>query len=172
MRWVDVNKGDELNPKYRSRLVARQLKATDKSNATYFAPTPPLESLRSILMMAASNIGNWRTCREKACEDRTQILILDIARAYFNAKIDEGQHTYVALPPEDPDSGVLSAELLRHMYGTRAAANGWQEEYSSTFVSVLGFAQGVSSPCVFRHEERGIVLNVHGDDFTATGPKQ
>ena len=61
MRWVDINKGDELNPKYRSRLVARQLKATDKSNATYFAPTPPLESLRSILMMASSNIGNWKT---------------------------------------------------------------------------------------------------------------
>ena len=122
--------------------------------------------------MASSNIGNWRTCRDKSSEDRTQILILDIARAYFNAKIDEGQHTYVALPPEDPDSGVLCAELLRHMYGTRAAADGWQEEYSSTLVSVLGFTQGVSSPCVFRNDERGIVLNVHGDDFTATGPKR
>ena len=31
VRWVDVNKGDEQNPNYRSRLVARQLKATDKS---------------------------------------------------------------------------------------------------------------------------------------------
>ena len=101
VRWVDINKGDELNPKYRSRLVARQLKATDKSNATYFAPTPPLESLRSILTFASSNIGNWKTCRDKNSEDRTQILILDIARAYFNAKIDEGQHTYVALPAED-----------------------------------------------------------------------
>ncbi len=30
-RWVDVNKGDDVNPKYRSRLVARQMKATDKS---------------------------------------------------------------------------------------------------------------------------------------------
>ncbi len=31
VRWVDVNKGDDLNPKYRSRLVARQLKARDLS---------------------------------------------------------------------------------------------------------------------------------------------
>ena len=31
VRWVDVNKGDEQNPRYRSRLVARQLKATDHS---------------------------------------------------------------------------------------------------------------------------------------------
>ena len=58
------------------------------------------------------------------------------------------------------------------MYGTRAAADGWQEEYSSTLVPILGFAQGESSPCVFRHEEKGIVLNVHGDDSTATGSKR
>ena len=36
VRWVDVNKGDEQNPNYRSRLVARQLKAHDKCGATYF----------------------------------------------------------------------------------------------------------------------------------------
>ena len=29
VRWVDVNKGDDANPRYRSRLVARQLKAQD-----------------------------------------------------------------------------------------------------------------------------------------------
>ena len=44
VRWVDVNKGDDVTPKYRSRLVARQLKAMDKSGESFFAPTPPLES--------------------------------------------------------------------------------------------------------------------------------
>ena len=34
VRWVDVNKGDEYEPNYRSRLVARQLKATDFSGAS------------------------------------------------------------------------------------------------------------------------------------------
>ena len=29
VRWVDTKKGDEVNPNYRSRLVARQLKAMD-----------------------------------------------------------------------------------------------------------------------------------------------
>ena len=43
-RWVGVNKGGEQNPNYRSRLVARQLKATDRSGQTYFAPAPPLEA--------------------------------------------------------------------------------------------------------------------------------
>ena len=45
VRWVDVNKGDEHEPNYRSRLVARQLKATDLSGKSYFAPAPPLEAL-------------------------------------------------------------------------------------------------------------------------------
>ena len=48
-RWVDVNKGDELNPNYRSRLVARQLKAHDRSDDCYFAPAPPLEALKTVI---------------------------------------------------------------------------------------------------------------------------
>ena len=42
--WVDVNNGDDECPKYRSRLVAGQLKATDKSGDSFFFPTPPLEA--------------------------------------------------------------------------------------------------------------------------------
>ena len=56
------------------------------------------------------------------------------------------------------------------MYGTQAAADGWQQEYSSTMVS-LGFKQGVASPCVFWHAARSLVCSVHGDDFTTAGAK-
>ena len=38
-RWIDINKGDEENPDYRSRLVAQELKR-DKS-LELFAATPP-----------------------------------------------------------------------------------------------------------------------------------
>ncbi len=57
------------------------------------------------------------------------------------------------------------------MYGTRGAADGWQEECSSALVSDMGFEQGQSSPCVFIHHEKDIAVSVHGDDFTPTGPK-
>ena len=57
VRWVDVNKGDDLNPKYRSRLVARQIKAHDKSGMSFFAPTPPLEALRTVLSLATTTVG-------------------------------------------------------------------------------------------------------------------
>ncbi len=55
------------------------------------------------------------------------------------------------------------------MYGTRAAADGWQEEYSTLLVS-LGFRQGEAVPNVFYHSTKQIVTSVHGDDFTSEGP--
>jgi len=56
------------------------------------------------------------------------------------------------------------------MYGTRAAADGWQQEYSG-FMKHIVFIQGEASPCMFVHENQGIACSVHGDDFTSTGPK-
>ena len=38
-RWVDINKGDDERPKYRSRLVARELSTHDETGL--FAATPP-----------------------------------------------------------------------------------------------------------------------------------
>ena len=171
VRWVDVNKGDDLNPRYRSRLVARQLKAHDRSGASFFAPTPPLEALRTVLSLAATTVGTWRPCHDPVSERRTQISLLDISRAYFNAKVDPGSATYVQLPEEDKDAETKCARLLRHMYGTRAAADGWQEEYSVFLVETLKFRQGAATPCIFRHPTKEIVVTVHGDDFTAVGPK-
>ena len=56
------------------------------------------------------------------------------------------------------------------MYGTRAAAKGWQSEYTST-LKRLGFRQGSASACVFHHPERRLVCSVHGDYFTTAGSK-
>ena len=95
---------------------------------------------------------------------------MDISRAYFNAKIDESDPVYVELPPEIDAPEGSCALLRRHMYGTRRAADGWQTEYSSALID-LGFSQGVSSPCVFRHDERQIMVSVHGDDFTCSGAR-
>jgi len=54
VRWIDVNKGDDLNPEYRSRLVAREIRRFGEEPV--FAPTPPLESLRAILSFAATDL--------------------------------------------------------------------------------------------------------------------
>ena len=47
-RWVDVDKGDESRPEYRSRLEAQELKRLEERDDTV-AVTPPLEALKLIL---------------------------------------------------------------------------------------------------------------------------
>ena len=84
-RWVETNKGDDENPNIRSRLVAREIRQAGQE--AMFAPTPPLESLRMILTMASTDLpGRPIHMRDPASEKRTQILLVDISRAYFNAK--------------------------------------------------------------------------------------
>ena len=172
VKWVDVNKGDDLHPNYRSRLVAREIRRPGEDSI--FAPTPPLESLRTVLSMATTDFnGEPKHVREDHSEERTQISVIDISRAYFNArKEDDADPTYVELPDEDADKKRGMAGLLRvHMYGTRAAAEGWHGEYSGA-LERLGFARGDASACVFRHGGRRLVTSVHGDDFTTAGPKK
>ena len=48
-RWVDVNKGDEKNVKYRSRLVAKEIKCSNGTPGSwtyFFASMPPITALR------------------------------------------------------------------------------------------------------------------------------
>ena len=60
--------------------------------------------------------------------------------------------------------------IKKHMYGTKAAADRWQHEYSG-FLRSIGFEQEEVPPCVFVHEARNLATSVRGDDFTTVGPK-
>ena len=135
-----------------------------------FAPTPPLESLRMVLSHAVTSFaGEPAKAFDQESPERSQVIALDISRAHFNAVTSEEEPTYVELPPEFGAKPGTCALLRRHMYGTRRAADGWQIE-SSSALRDMGFSQGSASACVFRHEGKQIVLSVHGDDFTASGP--
>ena len=79
---------------------------------------------------------------------------------------------YVMFPHEHPDHARgMCGLLMKHMYGTRAATDGWQQEYSG-FMKSNGFKQGVACPCIFVNPTRGIACSVLGDDFTSTGEKR
>ena len=54
VHWVDVNKGDSLNPNYRSRLVAKEFNTG--VNHDLYAATPPSECLR----LSSSMLANGR----------------------------------------------------------------------------------------------------------------
>ena len=78
-------------------------------------------------------------------------------------------YIYVELAPEDrlPGEENMYGVLNYSMYGTRKAATNWQQHYTNV-LNKIGFKTGLSNPCVFHHEQRGIITMVHGDDFAST----
>ena len=126
---MDTNKGDDQEPNYRSRLVARDFRR--KGEDSIFAPTPPLEALRTILSMVATKecwpAGCWGAGPDS--EKRLQISMIDISRAYFNVRMQDTDPVYVQLPPGDPDAAKgMCGRLNVHMYGTKQAADRWHCE--------------------------------------------
>ena len=159
-KWLDVNKGDAENLNIRARLVGCEF-ATEKRD-DLFAATPPLESLRMILSICASNQSS------KSKDDNFIIMSNDVSRAYFYAPTT--RPIYIAIPKEDWEPGDEGkvAKLNLSLYGTRDAARNWAEKFTSVMVK-MGFVRGMASPCNFHHPGRNISTTVHGDDFTSTG---
>ena len=94
-----------------------------------------------------------------------KIDFIDVGRAYFHARAR--REVYVNLPEEDNTPGMCG-RLLKAMHGTRDAAQNWECEYVE-FLKSLGFKQGQATPCAFVLTSRGLILVVHGDDFTISG---
>ena len=157
-RWIDIDKGDKVNPDYRSRLVAQEIK-TDKSQEL-FAGTPPLEAKKMLMSLATTHgIGIGQGAHLK-------LDFIDISRAYFHAAAR--RDVYVRLPQEDHEEGMVG-KFMKAMYGTRDAAQNWEAEYRSFMIEHCGFNQCMSTPCMFWHTERKIRVVIHGDDFTVLG---
>ena len=75
---------------------------------------------------------------------------------------------FVKLPFDLGMGKGKAGRLRRCIYGTRDACALWEATYAKVLTD-LGFRQGGSSPCVFYHDNWGVALVVHGDDFTALG---
>lgn len=58
-QWIDINKGDDAEPNYRSRPVAKDIRRGP--NEDVFAATPPLEAKKCLFSMVASSVarGRW-----------------------------------------------------------------------------------------------------------------
>jgi hypothetical protein len=158
---LDINKGDEEETNYRSRLVAKDFN-TGKEDGI-FAATPPLEALKLLLTDVA-------TVGVKGTEDKI-MMINDVARAFFEA--DMRNELCVELPEEDKEEGEgdLVGYLVKSLYGTRDAAANFQKEVWK-FMEGIGFTRGRYNPCTFLHKGRGIKCLVHGDDFVSSGSRK
>ena len=119
-RWIDINKGDDENPVYRSRLVGKEF--NDGNMDGIFAGTPPLEALRYIVHEAA-------TVDERKGKHNKVIMINDVARAFFEAKATRAicvELPSESLTEEDKNKDMVGI-LNMSLYGTRDAATNWQQ---------------------------------------------
>ena len=111
-RWIDINKGDDENPVYRSRLVGKEF--NDGSMDGIFAGTSPLEALRYIIHEAAT-VEGMKSKHMKV------VMINDVARAFFEAKAT--RQVCVELPSEglteEDRNKDLVGILSMSLYGTR-----------------------------------------------------
>ena len=120
-KWVDINKGDEQNPEIRCRWVGREFKGNDNNRDDLFAATPPLEAKKALVHLAANQIGIHKNAIRK-------LGFIDIKKAYFHAKAK--RLVYVDLPDEalkPGEKGKVCGRLNCSLYGTRDAANNWED---------------------------------------------
>ena len=114
-RWIDIDKGDEQKPIYRSRLVGKEFNTGQEEGL--FASTPPLEALRWLLSEAATRDQNGHFGRQV-------VLVSDVSRAFFEAPAR--RKVAVNLPEEALEEGETRDEIVgilrQSLYGTRDAA--------------------------------------------------
>ena len=74
---MDINKGDDSDPDYRSRWVGREFKGKDNDRDDLFAATPPLEAKKALIAKAAC---------QKGVDPRKlkKLGFIDIRKAYFH----------------------------------------------------------------------------------------
>ena len=178
-RWVDVNKRDEKSPKYRSRLVARELKKRSRNGGAdgpytpswedFYASMPPISALRTLFALATTRRAPDLNGRMQEMPLDQCLVFLDIKKAHFWA--DARRRLLVELPKEAGIDVRKYVGLLRKsLYGTRDAPANWEATILKV-MTLLGFVQGRSNSCLYYHSTRGIRVEVHGDDFTGLGAK-
>ena len=175
-RWIDINKGDSLRMKLRSRLVAQELKrkkgykeGEDQVAWTdFFAAMPPLSSLRALFTLATTSEAPDKTGKLTRMDKNGEVCVLfiDVKKAHFWSPVR--RRLLVELHPEAGEDKTKVGLLKRSLYGTRDAPSNWEHAIKDVMESI-GFNQGVSNPCLYVHDEFSLRCNVHGDDFTVVG---
>ena len=139
--WAETDKGQPGKPNVRARWVAKEYKT--HARPELYASTPPLEALKVVLSEIATGKRRGKV-----------VALVDVRRAYFYAPAR--RRVFVELPPEDYQAGDedMCGLLQYSLYGTRDAAQNWEEELTST-LSDLKLTRGVACPCVWRGHIKG-----------------
>ena len=118
----------------RARWVAKEYKT--HARPELFASTPPLKALKVVLSEIATGGRGGKV-----------VALVDVRRAYIIRSITK-KRVFVELPPEDDQAGDerMCGLLEYSLYGTRDAAQNWEDEHAST-LGDLKLTRGIECPC-------------------------
>ena len=144
VKWIDVNKGNQQRPEFRSHLVPRDLKVWDSTMCGTLTATSPLECLKMVLSnFMTEQADQYKDVARKVEQFEEQevqkdddhiILAFDVSRFMFHPEIE--RTVSIELAEEDTTDGEDQVGvLLKTMYGARDAS-AELEGYSSESVRV------------------------------------
>ncbi|KGQ02249.1 Retrovirus-related Pol polyprotein from transposon TNT 1-94 [Beauveria bassiana D1-5] len=144
---------------YTNRI--RQIKAdlktvkydmTDDMLAKTFASVVKASSTRILLALAA--ILSWRVHQG------------DVKTAFLNSDLEKP--VYIRPPKDIKIPHGFCLMVIRALYGLKQSPRAWYNKLRSTLVH-WGWRMSAYDPCVFIHDNNGLILEVHVDDINVMG---
>lgn len=160
VKWVYKTKFNENGEveKHKARLVAKgfaQQPGVDYDET--FAPVARLDTVRTILAIAASN--HWLVYQ------------MDVKSAFLNGILKED--VYVVQPPgyEVEDQRLKVYKLKRALYGLKQAPRAWYSKIDSYLIN-KGFKRSNNEPTLYtKTDQQGkiLIVCIYVDDIIYTG---
>ena len=145
-RWVDINKGDETKPFFRSRPVVQEYKR--QADWSFFTGTPPLEALRCLLICATIHELPNEVGQPMAWTFPVVLMLIDVRRAHFYS--------------------AARKKVFVELLAEAGAGKGKVGAFCEVMIAI-GFVQGRTSLCIYRHMEKQLRVWAHGDDLVPLG---
>jgi hypothetical protein len=153
--WVFKKKGEGDERVFKARLCAQGFSQTHGVDfSKNFAPTGRLNSLRALILFAASQNLNFQQ--------------LDVKTAFLNVDLEE--EVFLSIPQGVPvDKKKYCLKLNKAIYGLKQAPLAWYNRLSLWLTSV-GFKSSIADPCVFyRLDSNPVWLFIHVNDIAVFG---
>ena len=131
-RWVDINKGNEDKPYYRTRLVVQEYRRL--ADWSFFTATPPLEALRSLLICATIEELPNDVGQPVAWTEPVVLILVDVRRTHFYSATR--RKVYFELSAETCTDKSKVGRLLKSMYDCRLAGVNWEFATCQVMISI------------------------------------
>ena len=148
-KWVFHVKGKPESPIYKARYVAKgysQIQGIDYTET--FSPTARMESVRTVMQIAAQNDFTLHQ--------------MDVKSAYLHAPIEED---VFVTQPEGYETANMVWKLNKSLYGLKQSGRNWHILLHDYLINELSFKQSTADPCLYFQQGGNDILLVWVDDI-------